>query len=114
MTYDRNNLENPTIGVVGSLVSSGIQVLVYIVDQDSVLPFIGKRTLVNRLAKQMGLNTTVSYRPWFDVGVWTHVYCGNKLAFATIRGASHLAPFSSPKRSLSLFAIFLDRKSLAT
>ncbi|CAL1374422.1 unnamed protein product [Linum trigynum] len=117
INYDRNNLENPTIGVVGSLVRSGIQVLVYSGDQDSVLPFIGTRTLVNRLAKRIGLNTTVSYRPWFDaekqVGGWTQVYGGNKLAFATIRGASHLAPFSSPKRSLSLFATFLTGKPLA-
>ncbi|CAN1257732.1 Serine carboxypeptidase-like 45 [Linum perenne] len=118
MNYDNNNLEIPTIGVVGSLVSSGIQVLVYSGDQDSVIPFIGTRTLVNRLAKGMGLNTTVSYKPWIDadkqIGGWTQVYGEKKqLAYATIRGASHMAPFSSPKRSLALFAAFVAGKPLA-
>ncbi|CAN0887511.1 Serine carboxypeptidase-like 46 [Linum grandiflorum] len=118
MNYDNSNLENPTIGVVGSLVSSGIKVLVYSGDQDSVLPFIGTRTLVNRLAQQMGLNTTLPYKPWFDtdkqIGGWTQVYGEKKqLGFATIRGAAHMAPFSSPKRSLALFAAFVAGKPLA-
>ncbi|CAL1374418.1 unnamed protein product [Linum trigynum] len=118
VNYDYNNMEIPTIGVVGSLVGSGIRVLVYSGDQDSVVPFIGTRTLVNRLATKMGLNTTVPYKPWFDcdkqVGGWTQVYGeNNKLSFATIRGASHLAAASSPKRSLALFAAFVAGKPLA-
>ncbi|CAN0909420.1 Serine carboxypeptidase-like 45 [Linum grandiflorum] len=118
INYDNSNMEIPTIGVVGSLASSGIRVLVYSGDQDSVVPFIGTRTLVNRLAKGMGLNTAVSYKPWFDtdkqVGGWTQVYGEKKqLGFATIRGASHMAPFSSPKRSLALFAAFVAGKPLA-
>ncbi|CAI0411543.1 unnamed protein product [Linum tenue] len=115
--YDESNLENPTIGVVGSLVGSGIRVLVYSGDQDAAIPFIGTRSLVNRLSKQLGLNTTVPYKPWFDgfqVGGWTQVYGeNNKLSYATIRGASHMAPLSSPKRSLTLFAAFLAGKPLA-
>ena len=35
-------------------------------DQDAVLPFTGTRKLVYRLAKLLGLNTTVPYRPWFE------------------------------------------------
>jgi serine carboxypeptidase-like clade 2 len=35
-------------------------------DQDAVLPFTGTRKLVNQLAKLLGLNTTVPYRPWFE------------------------------------------------
>ncbi|CAL1374415.1 unnamed protein product [Linum trigynum] len=118
VNYDNNNLEIPTIGVVGSLAGSGVRALVYSGDQDSVLPFIGTRILVNRLAKEMGLNTTVPYKAWFDfdkqVGGWTQVYGeNNKLSFATIRGASHMAPFSSPKRSLALFAAFVAGRPLA-
>ncbi|CAI0411496.1 unnamed protein product [Linum tenue] len=118
INYDFYNLEIPTIGVVGSLVESGIRVLVYSGDQDSVLPFIGTRILVNRLATEMGLNTTIPYKAWFDydkqVGGWTQVYGeNNNLSFATIRGASHLAPASSPKRSLALFAAFVAGKPLA-
>ncbi|XP_073132142.1 serine carboxypeptidase-like 45 isoform X2 [Henckelia pumila] len=112
--YDFKNLETPTIGILGSLVKSKIRVLVYSGDQDSVLPLIGTRTLVNKLAKEMGLNTTVSYSPWFEgrqVGGWSQVY-GDFLSFATIRGASHEAPFSQPKRSLVLFGSFVRGQPL--
>lgn len=34
-------------------------------DQDSVVPLTGTRTLVNGLAKELGMNTTVPYRTWF-------------------------------------------------
>ncbi|KAF4364605.1 hypothetical protein F8388_015296 [Cannabis sativa] len=66
LRYDMKDLEIPTIHVLGSLVKSGIQVLVYSGDQDSVLPLTGSRTLVTGLAKELGLNTTVAYRAWFE------------------------------------------------
>ncbi|KAF9671772.1 hypothetical protein SADUNF_Sadunf12G0083300 [Salix dunnii] len=102
LDYEVLNIEIPTINIVGSLINAGIPVLIYSGDQDSVIPLTGSRTLVHRLAKELGLNTTVPYRAWFaekQVGGWTQVY-GNILSFATIRGASHEAPFSQPERSL--------------
>ncbi|KAL6988052.1 Serine carboxypeptidase-like 46 [Sarracenia purpurea var. burkii] len=108
------NLEIPTIDLLGSLVKSGVRVFVYSGDQDSVIPLTGTRTLVNGLAKGLGLSTTVPYRVWFEgkqVGGWTQVY-GDILSFATIRGAAHEAPFSQPQRSLVLFAAFLGGKPL--
>eukprot|EP00257_Ricinus_communis_P017206 XP_015575597.1 serine carboxypeptidase-like 45 [Ricinus communis] len=114
MYYDRRNFEIPTIDVVGSLVSSGIRVLVYSGDQDSVIPFIGSRTLVNGLATKLKLNATTTYSGWLvdkQVGGWTQVY-GDILTYATIRGGSHMAPWSSPKRSLALFKAFLSGSPL--
>ncbi|KAH0467417.1 hypothetical protein IEQ34_004655 [Dendrobium chrysotoxum] len=114
LEYDLLNLEIPTINLVGSLVKSGIPVLVYSGDQDSVIPLTGSRTLLHKLAHELGLNTTVPYRVWFEgqqVGGWTQVY-GNILTFATIRGASHEAPFSQPERSLRLFRAFLQGRPL--
>ncbi|KAJ1411884.1 Serine carboxypeptidase, serine active site [Sesbania bispinosa] len=114
LDYDMLNLEVPTLPVVGSLIKAGIRVLIYSGDQDSVIPLTGSRTLVQKLAKQLGLNTTVPYRVWFagqQVGGWTQVY-GNVLSFATIRGASHEAPFSQPERSLVLFKSFLEDRPL--
>ncbi|KAB1222172.1 Serine carboxypeptidase-like 45 [Morella rubra] len=113
--YDAREREKPTITVVGSLVKSGIRALVYSGDQDSVIPFTGTRTLVNVLAKVLGLKTTVPYRPWFEgkqVGGWTQVYGNLQLSFVTIRGASHIAPASQPVRSLTLFKAFLAGKPL--
>ncbi|KDP37690.1 hypothetical protein JCGZ_06347 [Jatropha curcas] len=112
--YNTQNLEIPTIPIIGKLVKSGIRVFVYSGDQDSVIPLTGTRSLVNGLAKQLGLNTTVPYRTWFEgkqVAGWTQVY-GDILSFATIRGASHEAPFSQPERSLVLFSSFLEGKQL--
>ncbi|KAJ8772451.1 hypothetical protein K2173_027628 [Erythroxylum novogranatense] len=114
LDYEVLNLEIPTISIVGSLIKAGIPVLVYSGDQDSVIPLTGSRTLVHKLAKELGLNTSVPYRTWFNgkqVGGWTQVY-GNILSFATIRGASHEAPFSQPERSLMLFKSFLEGKHL--
>ncbi|KAJ0988748.1 hypothetical protein J5N97_007104 [Dioscorea zingiberensis] len=114
LEYELLNLEIPTITVVGSLIKSGIPVLVYSGDQDSVIPLTGSRTLVQKLAKELGLKTTVPYRVWFEgqqVGGWTQVY-GKMLSFATVRGASHEAPFSQPERSLVLFRAFLQGRPL--
>uniref|UniRef100_A0A453BVX8 Carboxypeptidase n=1 Tax=Aegilops tauschii subsp. strangulata TaxID=200361 RepID=A0A453BVX8_AEGTS len=109
LEYKQLDLQIPTINIVGALVKSGIPVLVYSGDQDSVIPLTGSRTLVHRLAKRLRLNATVPYRVWFQgkqVGGWTQVF-GDALSFATIRGASHEAPFSQPERSLVLFRAFL-------
>ncbi|XP_054803617.1 serine carboxypeptidase-like 46 isoform X2 [Prosopis cineraria] len=114
LAYDYHNLEKPTVPILGELVESGIQVFVYSGDQDSVIPLTGTRSMVNKLAKELGLNTTVPYRAWFkgkQVAGWTQVY-GNILSFATIRGAGHEAPFSQPERSLILFKALLEGKPL--
>ncbi|KAK9117687.1 hypothetical protein Sjap_016634 [Stephania japonica] len=114
LDYKLLDLEIPTISIVSSLIKAGIPVLIYSGDQDSVIPLTGSRTLVHRLAWQLGLNATIPYRVWFEgmqVGGWTQVY-GNILSFATIRGASHEAPFSQPERSLVLFKAFLESRPL--
>ncbi|XP_021744589.1 serine carboxypeptidase-like 45 [Chenopodium quinoa] len=114
LNYDMDDLEIPTLPLLGTFIKSGVRVLVYCGDQDSIIPFIGTRRLINGLAKELGLNTTVPYRTWLtnrQVGGWTQVY-GDILAYATIRGASHEAPYSQPARSLVLFRSFLDGKPL--
>ncbi|XP_048437627.1 serine carboxypeptidase-like 45 isoform X3 [Pyrus x bretschneideri] len=83
-------------------------------DQDSVIPLTSTRTLANRLAKDLGLQTNVPYRVWVQekqVAGWTQVY-SDALSYATIRGAGHEAPISQPERSLLLFTSFLKGKPL--
>ncbi|KAJ0098451.1 hypothetical protein Patl1_21142 [Pistacia atlantica] len=66
INYELQNLEVPTIHLLGMLAKSGIRVLVYSGDQDSVIPLIGTRKLVYELAREVGLKITVPYRPWFE------------------------------------------------
>ncbi|KAB2628382.1 serine carboxypeptidase-like 45 [Pyrus ussuriensis x Pyrus communis] len=109
LEYDMKNLEIPMLPVLGDLVKSGIRVLIYSGDQDSVIPLTSTRTLVSGLAKDLGLQTNVPYRVWFEekqVAGWTQVY-SDALSYATIRGAGHEAPISQPERSLLLFTSFL-------
>ncbi|CAA3022036.1 serine carboxypeptidase-like 45 [Olea europaea subsp. europaea] len=140
LDYELLDIEIPSIPIVGRIINAGIPVLIYRYsrelnvfhqdfkffinnnllhsnysgDQDSVIPLTGSRTLVHRLAEELGLRTSTPYRVWFagmQVGGWTQVY-GNILSFATIRGASHEAPFSQPGRSLVLFKAFLEGRPL--
>lgn len=114
LDYELLDLEMPTITIVGQIIKAGIPVLVYSGDQDSVIPLTGSRKLIHALARELGLKTSTPYRVWFagmQVGGWTQVY-GDILSFATIRGASHEAPFSQPKRSLVLFKAFLEGRPL--
>ncbi|XP_075496575.1 serine carboxypeptidase-like 45 [Primulina tabacum] len=114
LDYELLDLEIPTITIVGQIIKAGIPVLVYSGDQDSVIPLTGSRKLVHALARKLGLKTSTPYRVWFagmQVGGWTQVY-GDILSFATIRGASHEAPFSQPERSLVLFKAFLEGRPL--
>ncbi|KAL3500964.1 hypothetical protein ACH5RR_035413 [Cinchona calisaya] len=114
LDYKLLDLEIPTITIVGKLIKAGMPVLIYSGDQDSVIPLTGSRKLVHGLAEELGLMATTPYRVWFSgmqVGGWTQVY-GNVLSFATVRGASHEAPFSQPERSLVLFKAFVEGRPL--
>ncbi|XP_023741371.1 serine carboxypeptidase-like 45 [Lactuca sativa] len=114
LNYDMSDLDVPMAPLLASLIKSGIRVFIYSGDQDSVLPLTGTRVVINGMAKELGLKTTIPYRSWFNgnqVGGWTQVY-GDFLSYATIRGAAHEAPFSQPERSLALFKAFLDGKPL--
>ncbi|XP_048495921.1 serine carboxypeptidase-like 45 [Beta vulgaris subsp. vulgaris] len=110
LNYRKDDVEIPTLPLLGTFVKSGVRVLVYSGDQDSAIPLTGSRRMVDGLAKELGLKTCMSYRTWLSdkqVGGWTQVY-GDILAFATIRGAAHEAPYSQPARSLVLFRSFLN------
>ncbi|XP_050883539.1 serine carboxypeptidase-like 45 [Lathyrus oleraceus] len=114
LVYDFQNLENPTIYLLGTLVKAGVRVLAYSGDQDAVIPFIATESLIYGLARDLGLNITRHHEAWFQGGQvagWTQVY-GNILTFATVRGAGHSTPLSQPERSLEMLKAFLKGKPL--
>ncbi|KAK1428955.1 hypothetical protein QVD17_17796 [Tagetes erecta] len=115
LEYAMSDMEEAMTPVLASLIKSGIRVFIYSGDQDSVLPLTGTRMVVNRLAKRLGLTTTLPYRAWINdnqVGGWAQVYGDSVLSYATIRGAAHEAPFTQPQRSIALFKCFLAGKPL--
>ncbi|KHN30342.1 Serine carboxypeptidase-like 45, partial [Glycine soja] len=60
-----DNLEIATISIIGSLVNSSIRVLGSGIQWRS-RSLLGSRSLVNGLAKELGLNTTVAYKALFE------------------------------------------------
>ncbi|KAK2396477.1 serine carboxypeptidase [Trifolium repens] len=113
LIYNRKNFEDPVIPLLGRLVKSGVRVMVYSGDQDAYIPLTGTQSLLQGLAKEIGLDSE-SYRSWFDgpqVAGGTQTY-GDNLTFATIRGGGHAAASSQPSRSLRLFKSFIEGKPL--
>lgn len=100
--------------VLKGIIQEGIRVWIFSGDQDSVVPLMGSRTNVRHLATDLKLSVRVPYRAWYHQGQvagWTTVY-GDLLTFATVRGASHMVPYSQPARALHLFKAFLSGKDL--
>ncbi|KAL9232631.1 hypothetical protein vseg_007718 [Gypsophila vaccaria] len=116
LKYHMEDLEIPTLPLLGTMIKQGVRVLTYSGDQDAVIPLMSTRALMNELATELELNTTVPYKSWIhdnQVGGWTQVY-GDILTFATVRGAAHEAPYTNPAQSLELFRSFLQGKRLPT
>ncbi|XP_027189621.2 serine carboxypeptidase-like 45 [Cicer arietinum] len=107
--YDSKSIENSTISLLGTLVKSGVRVMVFSGDQDSVIPFFSTQSLLDGLAKDLGLYVG-PYRPWYNgikVAGFTQVY-GDILTFATVRGAGHSCAYSKPEETFLLFKTFLE------
>ncbi|BBN10851.1 hypothetical protein MPTK1_5g06940 [Marchantia polymorpha subsp. ruderalis] len=114
LIYRMEDLEIKMLPVHRDLLNSGLRVWIFSGDQDSIIPFIGTRQLINQLGKD--LSKTVSganYTAWFQgkqVGGWTSTW-GN-LTYATVRGAGHLVPRTQGARALQLFTSYLGGEHL--
>ncbi|KAF5934838.1 hypothetical protein HYC85_025967 [Camellia sinensis] len=109
LDYELLDLEIPTISIVRKLIKSGIPSaglqwrsrFCYPIDwKSNVGSWTSRRDRDDNHGALQSL-----------VGGWTQVY-DDVLSFATIRGASHEAPFSQPERSLVLFKAFLEGRPL--
>ncbi|CAL5355114.1 unnamed protein product [Camellia sinensis] len=91
-------------------------------DQDSKIPLTQTRIIANMLARQLKLVTFGRYSPWYDnmqVAGWSQSFGVSRkgenvtyLTFATVRGAAHEVPFTSPSQALTLFRAFLQGSPL--
>lgn len=115
LNYNAQDLNTNILPVLKRIIEHGIRVWVYSGDQDSVIPLLGSRSLVRKLAIDLNLTVHSPYHAWYQNGQvagWSTAY-GNLLTFATVRGAAHLVPYSQPSRALLLFKTFLSGKDLA-
>jgi len=102
-TYWKPNISSQTVWGIGTKNHRALQSLVRGAAGNSHIWRLQFMNFFNR--------TELDWFFYLQVGGWTQVY-GNILSFATIRGASHEAPFSQPERSLVLFKAFLGGQPL--
>ncbi|XP_022741888.1 serine carboxypeptidase-like 46 [Durio zibethinus] len=118
LVYQEANLDMNIIPVVSDLINEGIPVLLYNGDQDAKIPLTQTRIIATNIAKDLNLIPLTDYGPWFDqkqVGGWTQSFGApardgknvTYLTFATVRGAAHEVPFTSPSQALTMFQSFV-------
>ncbi|CAL5428873.1 unnamed protein product [Camellia sinensis] len=120
--YQRENFAINILPLLSRLLRDQIPVLLYSGDQDSKIPLTQTRIIANMLARQLKLVTFGRYSPWYDnmqVAGWSQSFGVSRkggnvtyLTFATVRGAAHEVPFTSPSQALTLFRAFLQGSPL--
>ncbi|XP_065616303.1 serine carboxypeptidase-like 46 isoform X2 [Quercus suber] len=118
LEYQEDNLDMNLIPLISDLIRAGIPIMLYSGDQDSKIPLTQTRIIANKLAKDLKLSPFTKYGTWYDkkqVGGWSQSFGGLKdrrnvtfLTYATVRGAAHEVPFTSPSQALKLFRSFLS------
>ncbi|XVE83848.1 hypothetical protein DITRI_Ditri16bG0120600 [Diplodiscus trichospermus] len=118
LVYQEDNLDMNLIPLVSDLIKEGIPVLLYNGDQDAKIPLTQTRIIANSIAKDLNLTPLSEYGPWYDqkqVGGWTQSFGAREggknvtyLTFATVKGAAHEVPFTSPSQALTLFHSFVN------
>ncbi|XP_075078451.1 serine carboxypeptidase-like 46 [Nicotiana tabacum] len=111
--YRREDLAVNTIPLLSNILKENIQVLLFSGDQDSKIPLTQTRKIAKLLARDLKLVALDKYGPWYDglqLGGWSQSFGRlnvTYLTFATVRGATHEVPFTSPSQALTLFRVFL-------
>lgn len=122
LVYQEANLDMNLIPLVSNLLKEGIPILLYSGDQDAKIPLTQTRIIANKIAKDLKLIPFTTYGPWYDkkqVGGWSQAFGGLRdgknvtmLTYATVRGAAHEVPFTSPSQALVLFTSFIKGSPL--
>ncbi|CAN4123833.1 unnamed protein product [Withania somnifera] len=105
------------IPLLSNILKVHIPVLLFSGDQDSKLPLTQTRKIAKLLARDLKLVALDKYGPWYDglqIGGWSQSFGAPSegkniphLTFATVRGAAHEVPYTSPSQALTLFRAFL-------
>lgn len=109
VNYSRADLLSSMLPTYDFLFTEGLQILVFSGDVDAIVPTLGTRSWLSKLA----LKEVAGNKPWYvgsQVGGWVTQY--DKLTFATIRNAGHMVPEWQGERGLHLVKQFLAGKPL--
>ncbi|XVE85920.1 hypothetical protein DITRI_Ditri17bG0130700 [Diplodiscus trichospermus] len=116
LVYQKENIGINIIPLLSKLLSSSIPILLFNRDQDSKIPLTQTRIITNMLVKKLKFVPFGNYAPWYDkMQSFGHARKGENvtyLTFATVRGAAHEVPYTSPSQALTLFRAFLTGSSL--
>ncbi|XP_027099430.1 serine carboxypeptidase-like 46 [Coffea arabica] len=118
LDYQADNMAANIIPLLSGILRENIRILLFSGDQDSKIPLTQTRKIANWLAKDLELTAFGRYGPWYDglqVGGWSQSFGGleksknnTHLTYATVKGAAHEVPFTSPSQALTLFKAFLS------
>ncbi|XP_055818689.1 serine carboxypeptidase-like 46 isoform X3 [Solanum dulcamara] len=119
LQYKMEDAAIDIIPVLSNILKQHIPILLFSGDQDSKLPLTQTRKIAKLLAQDLKLVALDKYGPWYDglqIGGWSQSFGGLRkgknvtyLTFATVRGAAHEVPYTSPSQALTLFRAFLRR-----
>eukprot|EP01018_Ginkgo_biloba_P005848 Gb_09232 [translate_table: standard] len=104
-----NDQASSMLPVYLQIIGSGVKILIYSGDVDTVVPVTSTRYSINELK----LPIATSWYPWMngdEVGGYSVIYKG--LTFATVRGAGHEVPIFQPHRAFTMLTYFLAGKPL--
>eukprot|EP00887_Chlorella_sp_A99_P001282 scaffold14.g1282.t1 len=92
-----------------------LRILIYTGDTDALVPLIGTRRWTFALGREEGKKKKRHWKAWTDpggqVGGYVEVY--EDFTFATVRHASHEAPYTAPVRTGYLYRTFLSGRDIA-
>ncbi|CAI9092711.1 OLC1v1028029C1 [Oldenlandia corymbosa var. corymbosa] len=117
LKYQMEDTAANIIPQLSAIIRENIPILLFSGDQDSKIPLTQTRTIANLVAKDLQLIALENYGPWYDgkqVGGWSQSFGTIKssnnstyLTYASVKGAAHEVPFTSPSQALTLFKAFL-------
>ncbi|XP_019167207.1 PREDICTED: serine carboxypeptidase-like 45 isoform X2 [Ipomoea nil] len=117
LQYQMQNIASNIMPTLSEILKHHIPILLFSGDQDTKIPVTQTRTIANMLARELKLIAFERHGPWYDgvqIAGWSQSFGGSILGknvsfltFASVRGAAHEVPFTSPSQALTLFRAFL-------
>ncbi|GAY61901.1 hypothetical protein CUMW_213580 [Citrus unshiu] len=114
LDYQYKDFELNIIPQIADLIMEGVPILLFSGDQDTKIPLTQTRIIAKNLVNDLKLFPTTNYANWYDkqqVGGWSQSFGAFRdgknityLTYATVRGAAHEVPYTTPSPALTFRA----------